>query len=146
MKANELMIGDFVTFKDCQNDEEILVIKIWHLSQEGNALVFIDDSKALDEIAIDDEIVGIPLTPEILEKNGFEKFDFMNIKGQHQWSFWIDILTSVSLWCKNLYDNPTEGWMLRLESSLASCCIKIEYAHELQHALRLCGIDKTIEL
>jgi len=41
MKANELMIGDFVTFKDCQNDKEIMVIKIWHLSQEGNALPFL---------------------------------------------------------------------------------------------------------
>ncbi len=132
MKANELMIGDFVTFKDCQNDEEIAVIKIWHLSQEGNALVFIDDSKILDEIAIDDEIVGIHLTPEILEKNGF------NIEIAPYTPDWKRCILNPNFFL----EDRLKGFYHFNGNNLA----KIQYVHELQHALKLCGIDKTIEL
>lgn len=128
MKANELMIGDFVTFKDCQNDKEIIVIKIWHLSQEGNALVFIDDSKVLYEIAIDDEIVGIHLTSEILEKNGFTK--------------------GCGVWV--IYRHPSIKWFVLYKKefsytiSVGESEVSINYVHELQHILKLCGIEKNI--
>ena len=55
MKTEELMIGDVVTFKDCQHDENPFIIKIWQINQDGDALVFIDDDATmLDSIAIDD--------------------------------------------------------------------------------------------
>ena len=76
MKINELMIGDFVTFKECQKDKIPFGVKIIALGhqdrgEENAALVCIDGAKTFDIIEIDDEIVGIPLTPEILEKNGW---------------------------------------------------------------------------
>lgn len=142
MKATDLMIGDWV---EVTQEGEKHFAKVQMIDGYG-------DNATADECVCDaiyygiDELKPIPLTPEILEKNGFKKFDFMNIKGQHQWSFWIDTLTSVSLWCRNLNDDPNEGWMFRIESPLASCCHKIESVHELQHALRLCGIEKEIIL
>ena len=54
--------------------------------------------------------------------------------------------TFVSLWCRELKDDTKEGWMLRIESPITSARTKIEYVHELQHALRLCGIKKEIEI
>lgn len=130
MKANELMIGDLVTFKDCQYDDEIVVIKIYQINQEGDALVFIDDSEVLDEVTIDEEFVGIPLTPEILEKNGWIKKDiFMEFKTE--------------------YPDIKLDWTSRLGSSLYRndhYMCDCDYVHELQHALKLCRIDKTIEL
>jgi hypothetical protein len=131
------MVGDIVTFKDCQNDKEKVVVKIWQINQEGNALVFIDDSEALDEIAIDDEIVGIPLTPEILEKNGFyhEKnvgyIDDDYNGRQIIYDFWNHNLKILDNY-NTMFD--IVGWSDHI------------HVHELQHALRLCGIEKTIEL
>lgn len=127
------MIGDLVTFKDCQNEEEIVVIKIWQLNQEGNAFVFIDDSKVLDEIAIDDEIVGIHLTPEILEKNGFVRHgnEYCNLQ---QWILKIGDKKYLSI------EQDTQEEEFCVET------IWINYVHEMQHILKLCKIEKEIEL
>ena len=92
------------------------------------------------------EYEPIPLTPEILEKNGFKKHDMRVVEGQHEWSWWQDTLTLVSLWCRELEDNPEDGWMVNINSPYASCRCKVEYSHQLQHALRLCGIKKEIVL
>lgn len=132
MKANDLMVGDIVTFKDCQNDKEVIVVKIWGINQEGNALVFIDDSDSLDEVTIDEEFVGIPLTPEILEKNGFN----------------IEIAPYTPGWKKCIL-NPNFFLEDRLKGFYhfnGNTLAKTQYVHELQHALKLCGIEKTIEL
>ena len=153
MKANELMIGDLVTFKDCQNDETPSIVKIWQINDDGEAFAFIDGDDALDEIIIDNEIVGIPITPEILEKNGF-KFD-----GSGQRSM---MLISTPLFSEGIRYNiyvglkkktievfvahPVEkspNWRKSNKVYLEVCGC---YVHELQHALRLCGIEKEIEL
>ena len=130
MEASELMIGDLVTFKDCQYDKDMVVIKIYEINQEGNAFVFIDDSEVLDEVTIDEEFVGIPLTQEILEKNGFN----------------IEIAPYTPDW-KRCILNPN----FFLEDRLKGCyhfngnnLAKINYVHELQHALKLCRIEKNI--
>ena len=68
------MLGDYVTFKECQKDTVPTIIKVWQINGDNDAFVSIDNDDALDEIAIDDEIVGIPLTDKILEKNGFQYF------------------------------------------------------------------------
>lgn len=129
MKANELMIGDYVTFADCQNDKYPDIIKIWQINEAGESFASIDGSKALDEIAIDDEIVGIPITPEILKKNGFINGEFYAESLIEDWQILSD--------CSHLAARHSSGWCLD---------IQCEYVHELQHALRLCGIEKEIVL
>lgn len=131
MKATELMIGDVVTFKDCQNDAIPTIVEIWQVSADGNALVFIDGSKALDEITVDDDVVGLPLTAEILGKNGFEE----------DGGYWL------------LEDKETEDYLLLLGKIsnafvlfTAGITIGLRYVHELQHLYRICGISKQIEL
>lgn len=86
----------------------------------------------------------IPLTPEILELNGFVKYNevsdtppydqdeegnmYYSYKGKQKfWGWWQP---------NNVYFIPLNA-MIDLE---------IKYVHELQHALRLCGIDKEIEI
>lgn len=132
MKENELMIGDWIY----NNNFPRRVTAI------NGSLVSMGSGSCKDIKHLD----PILLTPEILEKNGFKKFGFLNIEGQHQWSWWLDTLTSVTLWCRELKDDTKDGWMIRIESPLATCCLKVEYVHELQHALRLSGIEKKIEL
>ena len=157
MKAEDLMIGDY-----CRVWREGLCIK-----NKGTIVkvLGIDAEKSLKEKGLvgcahchpldGDQFDGgiwceyldpIPLTPEILEKNGFKKSIFRDIEGQHQWSWWRDTLTVVTLWMRELNDNPTDGWMIRIESTPAACCLKISSVHELQHCLKLCGIEKEIVL
>lgn len=142
MKANELMIGDYVTFADCQNDKYPSIIKIWQINEDGESFASIDGGKAVDEITIDDEIVGIPITPKILEKNGFSLDEYgewyereVSVKERN---YWVNVAfrnDGVSVYDLDI-----------LTGGRSSICIHKNYVHELQHALRLCGIEKEIEL
>ena len=115
MKTNELMLGDLVTFNGQQNEIDKQILKICLIREDNFAFVHIDNDQVLTAIEIDDEIVGIPFTPEILEKNG-----------------WL----------------PTDEPMVEFFGVGKSNrrYQRIEYVHQLQHALRLCGIDKEITL
>lgn len=134
MKANELMVGDWV-----QNPlgakgwvKEIRLIPKDSDGFGGYYLVDIAYSKDGDSYARLEakELNPIPLTPEILEKYGFESCK----EG-------YDIGIPLLYWDK--YCTAVCGW--------THCSNIIEvfdcrYVHQLQHALRLCGIDKEIEL
>lgn len=140
VKPNQIMIGDILTFKDCQNDKEPVIIKIWQINQEGEALVFIDNSDSLDEITIDEEIVELPLTTEILEKNGWTYNDENAKFHPNTWS--------------------GNGIMLKQEDKCFRIVVTSEYDDEdtngtpfvlcyvsdMQHALKLRGKDKEIVL
>jgi len=155
MKPNELMIGDWVTFKDCQHENPILIKIIaigFQADEENDCLVQIDGDKACDIIAIDDEIVGIPLTAEILEKNGWEKDDdgfyepIMELnevsKDRNGESIWLEWgIKGHILDVEKEIENRNNGSL-----SISRAIIKCEFVHELQHALKLCGIEKEIVL
>jgi hypothetical protein len=83
----------------------------------------------------------IPITPEILEKNGWSEFsDYHN-------SWKLDIASDKRVWMfKNSHDWTFQvmSWGLGHNHSVAKAYIKD--IHELQHALRLAGIEKDIEL
>lgn len=139
-----LMIGDWVfcTYPSINTPVKVAEIKTVG-DNELKTVVYHDDIRL---VFCEKYIDPIPLTAEILEKNGFKKSIFRDIEGQHQWSWWRDTLTVVTLWMRELNDNPTDGWMIRIESTLAACCLKISSVHELQHTLKLCGISKEIVL
>ena len=84
----------------------------------------------------------IPLTPEILEKNGFSLDEYgewyeceVSVKERN---YWVNVAfrnDSVSVYDLDI-----------LTGGRSSICIHKNYVHELQHALRLCQIEKEIEL
>ena len=120
MKANELMIGDYVShFNEGKN------CVVTELRGKKVAVSYTDDngntkySELLPEMAFK----PIPLTAEILEKNGFEYYND---------AAWV---------LANWFILVCEFDWLRYNDK-----IKIKYVHELQHVLRLCGIEKEIEL
>lgn len=76
----------------------------------------------------------IPLTPEILEKNGFENRGAQFFCDSIGMIWWKDNIFMFSKYTRH-EDLPTEN-----------VSINIGYVHELQHALRLCGIEKEIVL
>ena len=131
MKANELMIGDWVRFlddQDCFTDN-----KVEGIDELGNILV---SGLPDEEYNIVEEPVWtaaecfepIPLTPEILEKNGFKEYNGYGYAGNKGY------------YLKGFYIN--HDFSIRI----ANINCKVNFIHELQHALKLCGIEKTIEL
>lgn len=141
MTTKELMLGDYITLADCFNDgKEILIFKVVGLGYDGenSALVLLNGEKACDIVEIDDEWCGIPITPEFLEKNGFEKCIW---GGKASWRKYFQINNGV-LVCIDWRD----GGIMHFGYMGYDSKIPLHYVHKLQHALRLCGIDKEIEL
>ena len=132
MKATDLMIGDWVKIKghlDCDKVREIARDENmqWYISFSCSASLF----RAY-------EFEPIPLTPEILEKNGF---CFVKSSDRDTvWNgWWIYKGLELGVCCLDREDN----W---------PCCINItdsnvpcEYVHQVQHALRLCGLDELAD-
>lgn len=119
MKANELMIGDWV-----RTEAGALIVagvgpKIYCRANDGNPT-------HLWEVT---SIEPIPLTAEILEKNGF--------RVRSSWAEYEDDDCTIELFGANISIKNGRGPWVRGKWS---------FVHELQHALRLCGIDKEIEL
>ena len=123
MKTNELMIGDWVLLKGVPTkihdiDKIDGINREWIAGCEDGGCTCYED------------IQPIPLTPEILEKNGFEDTICD--------AFWIS--TSCNLLWK---DGKLQNFCREEDDEV---CIPCEYVHELQNALRLCKVDKEIVL
>ena len=114
--ANELMIGDWVQGFVPNSNSTI-----YGIFNEQRIAIIAEPSKAYIELSIDD-IRPIPLTPEILEKN-------FPTAGELAWWPVEDGLHCES---RNTEDIMVSG--------------VFRFVHQLQHALILCGIDKSIEL
>ena len=135
MKANELMIGDYIMLY-----EDIYIIE--EISSKGWAhIIYNDGSKCRVPLSTDyilGELTPIPLTPEILEKNGFVK---------QAYDGWLISENNG----RGLIEYRTDYFdgLLRInyaEEPFSKLTIKVKYFHELQHALRLCGINKVITI
>lgn len=123
MTREELMINDIVfdytnsPVKVCAVGQDIVVKKGFGVG-------------ALDP----NELSPIPLTEDILVKNGwdFTKSDY-------------------SVYCKEDTNGDVElskdkygfYWSINCDEYII---LRIDYVHQLQHLLRLCGIEKEIEL
>ena len=142
MKADELMIGDWVEPDQCMIP--IVYCKILGIYPDGT--VNIDKAERLFTL---DELHPIPLAPEILEKNGFKK----NKTGQ----LVIEKKHSIGC-CGQTCDNtnPLEyavWWdefglgcvsYLYKEGDVTLC--GTTYVHQLQQILRFFDLDKFIKI
>ena len=132
------MIGDWIKIKTYgvsdkyERTEAYIYVKV---AEIGSGLITVEYNNNIKEpyrICENTEIEPILLTSEILEKNGFEKWD--------------------DGWC--IYDQENTGievaWVgtiLKISGDYANLELPaVMYVHQLQHALRLCGISKEIEL
>lgn len=122
METAELMIGDWVMYRG----EPTMVYEIDDYYERINTEP--DGYNAITCVEISD-ITPIPLTTEILKKNGFQQISITEyVSGKVTISILI------------------EGFLIIIKSGNARVKITIKYVHELQHALRLCGIEKEIEI
>ena len=129
MKVEDLMLGDWVQV-------EGIPLRVGGLS---NYDIYVDlfrgnESEVYSQIWADemDSIQPIPITPEILEKNGWE----------HKW-WWVHPSTSICFQEKITGDFRV---MPDTECDKRDWFTTIKYVHELQHLYKLCGIEKEIVL
>lgn len=139
MDIKELMVGDLFRVnrdKLCIKKDTIVQVrridgddKLEEYGLFGSAHCHPLDEKQFDGGIWLDYLDPIPLTPEILEKNGFEEFDGWRILDMDDVEIrWIGTTLEIS------------GSHGNMELPNVQCI------HELQHALRLCRIDKEIVL
>lgn len=126
MNAKDLMLGDFVQFdKDICIVEEVRIDGTVVLVSLNTGLTSIDG----DQVSIN-EISPIELTTEILEKLGFQKISTNK---------YVSGKVTIAVFA--------EEFFITIKSENARVMmITIKYIHELQHVLRLCGIEKEFEL
>ena len=142
MKAKDLMIGDWVLF-----DHNPVRVAILGAAQDSLGL------------AVGDNVFGqpysmiepIPLTAEILVKNGFEELvsdgkgvaAMLGRKSEHTrvWMYCIPgTFDSVS------YVPERKLLQLKVMEGGIAYLHNLQYVHELQHFLRLFGIEKEITI
>lgn len=164
MKANELMVGDWVRVHApyFKKNKAYRVVEVREHGYKGEATAHIELPDEDEEASMTGEfLLGIPITPDILEKNGFERRDDLTEDG-----FLPFILDrndteecyEVIVEWRDYYDNGAadafnveivdECWKLHVGCGMKTYISTqdIIFVHELQHTLRLCGIDKEIVL
>lgn len=129
MKATELMIGDWAEFH--QSDGQGFYAQVEALNNDGT---FSESG-----FYADNDVSPIPLTAEILEKNGwiwdgmYACFDYNGNK-EFMWYKHEGI-------CRDFYIHKNgEKELIFLTRP------GIIFVHQLQHALRMCRIEKEITL
>lgn len=136
MEAKELMIGDWVLYKG--EPYQIRQLGVYGENRDGEdyPAVCIGKPIGIGLIIERNEIEPIPLTPEILEKNGF-------VKSKYGEMILDDELGTSEIYIvlEPTYDEEYYWW--RVNNELIA---KIKSIHGLQHVLRLCNIEKEIEL
>lgn len=151
MKANEVMIGDWVWYNN--QPHQIRQLGIFGENRDGDdyPAVCVGKPNGVGLILERNEIEPIPLTPEILENNGFKKDAFTNLSPDY---YYYDDEYSMSINLNSTCDKSKSIWIekrssrfsVSIEESRNSLDKRPLYVHQLQHALRLCGIEKEIEL
>ena len=126
MKATDLMIDDWVEYGEyittVRNLSDVIVL-----------------SGCIGRL---EEVRPVPLTPEILEKNGFyKKKNFMQLG-----NFDNPPLIIWHLVDDNILGHPKAQLEIHYGAKHTHMSFMCNYVHELQHALKLCQIIKEIVL
>ena len=145
MKPTDLMCGDWVLINGTLHkiqaidsvDEEIFT---------DDELYFVGEDRGHSE----DKIEGVSITPEILEKNGFDPESFLTAEWGRKVYFkefpgcvvepadsGKYIFGTTKYWSKTYSDGSPIDWGTMYESRIYN----LRYVHTLQHALRLVGLS-----
>ena len=132
MKATDLMIGDLVLYVDREGEIET-PCKIHSLNQNrewsaqilNSEFIFQSDN---NECSVEECLRPILLTSDILKKNGWVLDEIDGSYRNYDNHFWIG--------------GRNAPWVIMI----SNICEEFNYVHELQHALKLCGIEKEIVL
>lgn len=138
MKPTEVQIGDWVIPRIWDADSEpSKIVGIQYNSYRGKDYVDWVDCEVWDELDMDD-IKPIPLTPEILKKSGYHTTPIYDIDDDSIVYQHIDLCGEWTWYNGKIYYSITDEEVVEM--------FDCKYVHELQHFLRLRGIEKEIVL
>lgn len=129
LKISDLSVGDWVRWKAEYGNTQIVRVTEIHWN------CIIGEYKGVECAMRRSNIEPIPITAEILEKNGFERSTSEFIV-YHTDKVWIS------------YDKPSETWSVTMyiNDFTSNLHANILHIHQLQRALSLANIDKEITL
>ena len=123
MKIGKLTIGDYVSVGG-------KVVKVASMYSAG--IHYQEDGKMV--FASSETLEPILITIEFLEKNEFKKC------GEHY----------IMVWCENYSVLATKVkdtlWTIHIQGDSANMDGGVTCVHELQNAMKVCGIEKKIEI
>ena len=138
MKTTELMIGDKVMVKVLSQIPNTYVLHTW----------------TANDYSRDIQVKPIPITPEILEKNGFSPETFLTAEWGRKVYFkefpgcvvepadsGKYIFGKTKYWSETYGDGSPKDWGTMYESRIYN----LQYVHELQQALRLVGLNELAD-
>lgn len=142
MKTEELMIGDLVYIGE-SDDFHGYIGKVVIINGETEYITVHIPNMHLHDVFVED-IQPIPLTSELLEKNGFNCLDQIASVEPYYW-FFFDKETEVKI---KAFNTIFKGLLVECVNPVnnATTYKQCEFVHEFQHALRLCEIEKEIVL
>ena len=147
MKATDLMIGDWVgrVFNDNRIIEDYRQVDWIRTGEIGMRYCKVWSIGCIEPI---------PLTHEILERNGFNPDTFLTAEWEKKVYFkefsscvvepddsGKYIFGTTIYWNKKDGDGSPIDWGTMYESIIYN----LQYVHELQHSLRLCGLDELAD-
>lgn len=139
LTASQLMIGDWVKMYNGKGE---------YLGNTQVNMVMLDLLEQEQSIM---RLEPIPLTSELLERNGFERVQYPGCANPLYWMLEkYEEETDGLLYRIKAYDTPFRGMFMSINNP--SCCEtisfskQIEFVHELQHAFQLCEIELEIKL
>lgn len=135
MNETELMLGDWVHLTD-----KDVNARVTELRSDGHDALVVTDHGEVDMLI---DLEPIPLTGMILERNGFEKTNETHRVLEYRLCDGVARM--------NVKFNHTNDYVdihFDTINSMRFVSIKKRYmsVHDLQHAMRMCGIEKEIEL
>lgn len=142
LKISDLSVGDWVRYKG----EERTIDSIYMAAEGYPHEVALTHQGICCGLAYIDYLEPIPITPEILEANGWRCRDdhcVWNIEDNQGTSH--DGEYVITWYASD--DYLTISWGGREDGALVECTImecRVKHIHQLQHALRLAGVDKEI--
>ena len=138
MELSDLMVGDWVMY----NPNVFIEDEYEPTKKEYPTQIQSGEDIGL---AIEGCYKPIPITPEILDKNGFSDYD-----NAGAWRLFLADDESYYFGFSSVYYNTKDNFMNVVRENKKGaqnqCKGNYKYVHELQHALKLCGIEKEIIL
>lgn len=132
MKIEELMVGNIFGYID---EDKLVPVVVKKIDGQSNIVCLRQSDGHIFNTMID-FLLPIPLTPEILEKNGFVyKEGEIGLYGVTTVPHYVRDDVPFEVFCDG---EPFAIWFKEP--------VNIKYLHQLQQALILCRIDKKITL
>ena len=125
--AKKYIVGDWVKFLF----EESKVIEVY---EDGSYYM---DSPNITGCLKEEELSPIPLTPEILEKNGW--------RTQNRWYYYLDVAEGFISYIGIDFKHKSNKGHLYVEVN-GNNMVEIQYCHELQHLLFGLGLNSEMEV